>query len=200
MKYLSDNTDEAAREALQCRILEATLRIFNEKGMKFTMNDLADALGMSKKTLYTVFRAKDELLTAMVDYMFDTIKKSELAIVQNTNLTVLEKIRAILGVLPESYKEINLEQLYILRDKYPDIYKRVEERLESGWELTNELLEQGMQQGVIRNVNLSILKMMMEASLEQFFKRDILIANGFSYKEGLDEVVHILLKGIESHG
>ena len=39
-------------------ILEGTLKAFNQKGLKFTMDDLAGILGMSKKTIYTVFRDK----------------------------------------------------------------------------------------------------------------------------------------------
>ncbi len=35
-------------------ILEGTLKAFNQKGLKFTMDDLAGILGMSKKTIYTV--------------------------------------------------------------------------------------------------------------------------------------------------
>ena len=35
------------------RILEATLRVFNRKGLKFTMDDIASELSMSKKTIYT---------------------------------------------------------------------------------------------------------------------------------------------------
>lgn len=37
---------------------------------------------------------------------------------------------------------------------------------------------------------------MMEATLEQFFQRDVLVQNGISYHEALDEVVSILIDGI----
>ena len=36
-------------------ILEGTVKAFNEKGLKFTMDDVAKLLGISKKTIYTVF-------------------------------------------------------------------------------------------------------------------------------------------------
>ena len=97
--------------------------------------------------------------------------------------------------MPESYKEIDFGQLYLLKDKYPDIYRKVEKRLESGWETTLGLLEQGMNEGVIRHV--TVFKMMMEASLEQFFQRDILVRADMTYAQGLNEVVSILLNGIE---
>ena len=64
-------------------ILEGTLKAFNQKGLKFTMDDLAGILGMSKKTIYTVFRDKESLFLAMVDYLFDSIKESERQVLEN---------------------------------------------------------------------------------------------------------------------
>ena len=177
-------------------ILQGTMQAFNQKGLKFTMDDIASILGMSKKTIYTVFEDKEELFLAMVDYLFDSIKESEQKVVENPDMTTLEKIRMILGVMPDSYKEIDFRQLYLLKDKYPKIYAQVERRLETGWETTIALLEQGIREGVIREVSIPILKMMLEASLEQFFQRDILISNKLSYAEALEEVVNILVDGI----
>lgn len=178
------------------QILEATIKVFHKKGIKFTMDDLAGALGMSKKTIYTVFHDKNELFLSMVDYLFDAIKESEFQIIQNDKLSTIEKIHAILCVMPEGYKDLDFGQLYILKDKYPKIYKQVEKRLESGWENTLMLLEQGKREGVIRDVNLALVKMMLEASLEQFFQRDILKRNKMSYQKALNEVVDILMVGI----
>lgn len=182
---------------LRDEILAGTIRVFNEKGMKFTMDDIAKELGMSKKTIYTIFVDKQELIYEMVDCCFDTIKESEDKVLKNAGLTTVEKIRAIMGVLPEGYKDIDFTRLYILKDKYPRIYTRVEERLESGWEKTIQLIEQGMREGVIRPVNISLVKVMFEATLEQFFKRDVLAKDGISYYEALEQVVDIICKGIE---
>ncbi len=179
------------------RILKGTIQAFNEKGLKFTMDDLARILGMSKKTIYVEFTDKNSLFLAMVDYLFDGIKESEEEIINNTDIDIVDKITTMLGVLPESYKDIDLRQLYMLKDKYPVIYKRVEERFENGWQQTIELLKEAMEEGKVRKVNVDIFKMMMEAALEQFFQRDILIYNSLSYEEGLKEVVRILMNGIK---
>lgn len=181
---------------IKTQILEATIKVFHKKGIKFTMDDLAQNLGMSKKTIYTVFKDKNELFLSMVDYLFDAIKESEQKILQDETKTTLEKIAAILCVLPESYKDLDFGQLYILKDKYPKIYRQVEKRLESGWENTILLLEQGKSEGVIRDVSIPLVKMMLEASLEQFFQRDILKKNKISYQNALNEVVNILMVGI----
>ena len=177
-------------------ILEATIHVFNKKGMKFTMDDVARELGMSKKTIYTVFADKQELVYDMVDYCFDSIKDSEERVMKNAGLSTFEKLQGILGVLPEGYKEIDFTQLYILKDKYPRIYSRVEERLESGWDSTMELLQRGMDEGVIRRVDKALVKVMFEATLEQFFRRDVLVKNNISYSDALTEVVDIICNGI----
>ena len=181
---------------LEKQILDATIDIFNQKGLKFTMDDIASQLEISKKTIYTVFSDKKSMFLAMVDYCFDSIKESERAVIEAENLSTMEKIRKILGVLPESYRDIDFRQLYVLRDTYPKIYAKVESRLENGWETTIQLLQKGMEEGIIRKIQIPLFKTMFEATLEQFFKRDILVKANISYAEGLQEIVDILVDGI----
>lgn len=185
-------------EETKKEIMQACILAFNDKGLKFTMDDVSKHCHISKKTMYLIFKDKEDLFIKMVDYLFDGIKSSEKAVLEDASLSTIEKIRRILGVLPESYSEIDFSQLYSLRDKYPSIYKKVEERLETGWETSIALIEKGQLEGVIKPVKVPIVKMMLEASLEQFFQRDVLIANKISYKEALDEVVNIIVDGISA--
>lgn len=177
-------------------IMESTIKVFNEKGLKFTMDDIARECHISKKTMYVYFDNKESLFLEMVDYIFDQIKDAEAAVMKDESLSTVEKIRKILCVLPDGYQEIDFTQLYSLREKYASSYRQVEERLETGWENTIALIEQGIKEGVIRDINISIVKMMLEASLEQFFQRDILVRNRLSYGEATKEVVDILMEGI----
>lgn len=181
---------------LKTQILDTTIHIFNKKGLKFTLDDIASLQGISKKTIYTVFNSKEDLFLTMVDYIFDSIKESEQRIIDDETMTTEAKIRSILTVLPEAYKDVNFQELYVLKNKYPKTYQKVEMRLETGWESTIGLLEQGMEEGVIRSFNIPILKTMFEASIEQFFKRDVLVKNNICYNDALDEVVDILMDGI----
>ena len=178
------------------RILEATIKVFNKKGLKFTMDDIATEVSISKKTIYKVFKDKETMFYDMVDYCFDAIKESEAAVVEDTTISTVEKVRRILSVLPEGYKSIDFRQLYELKAKYPKTYLKVEERLESGWENTIALIQQGIEEGEIRPVNVSILKTMIEATLERFFQRDVLIVNEITYTDALEELVNIIVDGI----
>ena len=190
------NGDNMEANELKESILRGTIQVFNKKGLKFTMDDIARELSISKKTIYTVFTDKGALFLQMVDYIFDSIKDSEQRIMEDDSLPLIEKIRQILSVMPEGYRDIDFRQLYLLKDKYPSIYAKVEKRLETGWENTIELLNRAMDEGLIRRIDIPILKLMLEASIEQFFQRDILIRNGLTYQEALSEVVDILVEGI----
>ena len=184
------------RTEQQVHILEGTIRVFNKKGLKFTMDDLARELGMSKKTIYVSYDDKQELFYDMVDYLFENIREKKQEVVNDKKLSTLDKIRKILGVMPESYSEIDFKQLYMLREKYPEVYSKVEEKLETGWEETIALIEQGIKEGVVRDIPIFLIKTMLEASLEQFFARDVLVQNKISYNEALRNVVEILVDGI----
>lgn len=181
---------------LKKKILDSTIRVFRAKGLKFTMDDIARDIGISKKTIYTVFADKEELFFNMVDYLFDGIKEEEQKVLEREDLDTREKLRRVLSVMPETYKDLDFTQLFVLRQKYPEIYRQVEVRLENGWEGTIALLEQGIREGIVRPVRIPIFKMMLEASLEQFFSRDILQQNSISYSEALEEVVTVLMEGI----
>ena len=61
----------AAADELRVRILDEAAKLFNEKGIRFTMDDLARSLAMSKKTIYTVFKDKRSIMTETIDRFFD---------------------------------------------------------------------------------------------------------------------------------
>ena len=64
-------------ENLRQSIMESVINQFNQKGMKFTMDDISKKLHISKKTIYKEFDDKDELFYATVDYGFAAIKQKE---------------------------------------------------------------------------------------------------------------------------
>ncbi len=177
-------------------VLEGTLDIYNRKGIKFTMDELSKELKVSKKTIYYLFDTKEKLFLALVDYVFKAIKESEQKIMEDDSLDTITKVKKIMSVMPERYQEIDFSTLHILMKRYPNIYKKVVFNLETGWDATFELLEKGKKEGVIRDVNSELVKHMTEASLEQFFQKDILVRNNITYNQGLEEIVDIIIKGI----
>lgn len=64
------------------RILSVTAQEMNLHGLKFTMDDIARRLGMSKKTLYKLFRSKDELVLSVIKVGLDAQNEDQMAILE----------------------------------------------------------------------------------------------------------------------
>lgn len=188
--------NNAAQDELRHRILEATIDEFNDKSLKFTMDDIAHRLSISKKTLYKVFSTKDELFMAMVGYCFDAIKQSERAVIENDSMDIVDKIRSIIIVLPEKYASIDFRQIWELQLHFPKVYEQVAHRLETDWEPTMQLLDEGIALGRIRPVSKIVFKMMAEASFEYFLRSRELAESNISYREALDAMIDIFMNGL----
>lgn len=180
------------------RILNAAIEEFGRSGLKFTMDDIAKNLGVSKKTIYKIYDTKEAMLLALADYCFADIKRSEKKIMDDPDLDVVTKIERIMVVLPERYQNIGLSNLYQLSDKYPNIYKKVESYLSTDWDATISLLQQGIEEGKIRPVSIPIVQTMVESTIQSFMARDVLIENGLSYENGMLEMIKIIIEGIKS--
>lgn len=181
---------------LKERIMDATILEFNEKGVKFTMDDVAHHLNISKKTIYMVFKDKQEMLLEAVDYCFGAIKDGEQEIIANQELSVTDKLRKVLIVLPERYEHLDFRKIYMMKERYPKIYEKITVRIESGWDSTIQLLEQGIEEGSIKPVSIPVLKLMVEASIEQFISRRTLIDTNIPYEQALEQMIEILMEGI----
>ena len=178
------------------KILEGALKVFKEKGPRFTMDDLASEMKMSKKTIYTIFDDKNELMCEMMDYAFDLIKCAEDKIYDDPSLDTVERIRGILAVLPESHYGFDYTAMDQLAAKYPMAYNKMIERLDSGWEKTMELLRKGMAEGEIRQINLDIFKLMYEACVDKLLMGDFLKKTDVEYPMALAQVVDVMVDGI----
>lgn len=187
-------------DELRGRIIEGAIDAFSQKGLKFTLDDVAENLHISKKTIYTVFSSKEDLLLGIADSGFAAIKESERKIAEDNSMDVLDKIRKIMIVLPERYQNIGLSNLYQLNEKYPNVYQKVEEYLSTDWDVTITLLQQAMAEGRIRPVSIPLLQAMFEGTLQTFLKTDVLVKNNISYEHALQSVIDMILFGIAEKG
>ncbi len=184
---------------MKSKILRNTITVFNKKGLKLTMDDIAEQMGISKKTIYKHYKSKEEIFDQIVDYVFDDIKRKEQEILNEEGLSLEERVRKLLAAFPERFTEVDFSKLGDLKEKYPKTYRKLTKRLESGWEPTMELLEQGRAQEIYRkDANFTIFKVMMDASVARFFETDTLKKSKISYIEALNQVVDILLTGIKA--
>lgn len=178
---------------LRTQILDAAAKLFQAEGLGFTMQQVAAALHISKKTIYTVYSDKETLLLDMVDMLFEKIhrRKAELAALP---LPLEERLRAVIIALPEEYAALDFRQLDALEEKYPAVAARVRRHLETGWEPTMALLEQGIAEKRIRPVNLTVLRRVLTAAFQQLLSG---ANDGSSYAAELDDMMDIFMNGIK---
>ncbi len=176
-------------------VLEEAMLLFRERGLHFTMQQIAQKLHISKKTIYTVYSSKQALLLSMVDHAFKKIHLCKDEILRG-NGTVEEKLRSVIIALPDEYGALDLQQMKELEEKYPVVAERVHYQLETGWEPTMKLLKDAMEEGVIRPVSLPVLKKMIVASIENFLSDRSLCESGVRYTSVLEEMIGIILEGV----
>lgn len=182
------------------RCIQETIALCSSQGLDFTMSQLAARLGMSKKTLYVLFDSKEALLLAVVDTMFDAVKADEAKILARQDLSLADKVRQLVVVLPDSYKNLDWSRLQGVEEKYPAVYGRIRQRLESEWEPTLELLRQGMEQGELRPFQPGLLRAVVEGAMEHFLSSDALQREGIGYVQALDGMMDLLMEGILAKG
>ena len=168
---------------LRARLRAVGMELFRRDGLRFTMQQAAAMMHISKKTIYAVYPSKEALLLDMVDDAFTRIHARKQRILDGPG-TLAEKLRAVIIALPEEYTALDLQQMDLLDEKYPRVAARVREHLETGWEPTLALLE------------LPVLQRMISASIEDFLADRTLDAQGISYTDALDEMISILLEGL----
>ena len=109
---------------LRERMIGAATALFQAKGLWFTLQEVADALHISKKTIYTLYPSKEALLLDMVDDLFDRIHQEKRSLIA-TSGPIEERIRSVMIALPEQYQALDLRLLGELDEKYPAVARRV---------------------------------------------------------------------------
>ena len=181
---------------LRERVIAAATALFQASGLRFTMQEVAAALRVSKKTIYTVYPSKETLLLDMVDALFADIHRAKRELMAAPG-PIEERIEAVIVALPEQYRALDFRLLGELEEKYPAAAQRVREHLETNWEPTIALLEEGMESGRIRPVPIPVLRQMITASIECFLADS---GGGASYADTLAAMIDIIMNGIRRQG
>ncbi len=135
------------------RILDKALDHFLQFGFsKVTMNEIAEDLGMSKKTLYQYFTGKEELLLAVLNRMHtDTAVRID-ALIDDVQMDFPEKLRSILGIVASFQARLTPHFLSDIQKHVPEAERCSDKfRNERMHQMTARLLDEGVQKGIFRN-------------------------------------------------
>ena len=98
------------QEKLDALVRTQAMQLFRQQGLHFTMQQVAEPLHISKKTIYTVYPSKEALLLDMVDHAFAEIHRCKQEILAGGG-TLQEKLRAVIIAMPAEYAALDLRQM-----------------------------------------------------------------------------------------
>lgn len=181
---------------LRNRIMMAAIEEINENGIKFTMADLAKRLAVSKSTLYTHFASKEEMVGAIVDSLMTNMQQKDEEIMNNKTLNIQEKLKALLLSEPTVLGGISNRFIIDLKRHLPEEWKKGEQCQERKWQLVECLLNQGSVTGDFRAVDLTITKVMFNATVNELLNQNFLMHSNLTFTDALGKMADILLFGI----
>lgn len=141
-----------ADPAIRTRILRQARSYFFTHGYtRFTMDELAAELGMSKKTLYLHFPSKEELVAEVIrDFAAETRADAE-ALLRNRELNFAEKLCGFVEGMIERLSALDPRTVRDLQRYAPALYAYVEEmRRKNLPYIFGRIVEEGQLAGLVR--------------------------------------------------
>lgn len=161
---------------------------------KFTMDEIAEELKISKKTLYKYFSGKDEI----IHQYFSEIIRSDIESTEES-LKDAESLIAKLNAIIHSYHKFRLpKQVYNESNKfYHKDWEKVQNLENYKLKLTKEILKEAVDEGDLKkDIDLNIVGLMMENTVNTILSYEFLSENDITIHEAVDKVIKIILYGI----
>lgn len=188
-------------------ILESAYALFLEKGYRHTtMDDIANSLSMSKKTLYKYYPGKLELLAASFEVLKTKLTAKVEAVLENKYIPFPLKLKSTLTVIATHLAPINPELFEDLREYAPDIWEDLRVYInESAYRRFQKLINQGVDQGLVNpQINVSVMVMLYAAAVQSLldpkfisqFPDDIIKQMNLSPSQIYDQAITIIYNGI----
>lgn len=179
------------------RITEATLQLFAEKGYKnVRMDDLAEYLGISKKTLYNHFESKESLLTAALQKRVDASLSMLVEISDDMSLAFIPRLKE---VLHSAGTALSFTDAFTTDSGLPDdlvdaVFPRLQDHILL---LVRKLVDEGIEEGYIRaDIPVETLPYIHLGIVETFLKMESRYGVKASLKDMLYFIQTIVFTGL----
>ncbi|MCX6301323.1 MAG: TetR/AcrR family transcriptional regulator [Bacteroidia bacterium] len=187
------------------RILDEAAIMFRTYGIRaVTMDMLANQMGISKRTIYEVFKDKDELLSGVLKWM--TVRQREMTTkVFNESENVIEAIFKMLDMMQEHFRNMSPAFQMDMKRFHNDLVTKLTEADELPYYSNNaDVLKRGIKEGIFRKdidlkitnkCLLEVIRMSNDKEVfppEDFINKDIIrdfyinYLRGISTQKGLD--------------
>ena len=184
----------AYRQSLKTRILEAASDAFSQKGIKSVrMDDIAQSLNISKRTLYEIYENKEVLL-------YECLKTSkaraqeEMALIAAQRANVMDIILDIYRSKMSQLQKIN-PQFYSDLEKYPQLQSFLEEQHDKDRTKLKDFLRRGIEEGYFKgDINVDIIANVFDA-INEYMKNHKLYTE-FPLEQLFNNMLFVTIRGI----
>lgn len=182
------------REALKEKILSTAMDAFVQKGVKAVkMDDIANSLSISKRTLYEIYGNKEDLLFEGVRKYYQQ-RQEEMRRFSEGDVSVMDVILHSFRLTIEEFKFTSPAFFSDLL-KYPKILKFFEEDKKNSQEQFLDFLRRGIAEGYFRNdVNYDLIVCILESQHRYIMMSQLY--NRYSMEEIFYNLIFVSLRGI----
>jgi len=181
------------------RIITAARREFFAHGFRsVTMDDLAEDLGMSKKTLYALFPAKSALLRAVLLDKFRSVEADLDQVTAPGSTDDLAALHGLLACMQRHTEEIQPPFVRDIRREAPEVFKVIEDRRrEIIQRYFGKLFGQGRSAGIIRkDLPTRLMVEILVGATEAIMNPAKITERGLTPKSGYRSVISVILEGL----
>ncbi|MDT3425393.1 AcrR family transcriptional regulator [Paenibacillus forsythiae] len=178
------------------RILAQAKQQILTRGFRFTMADMAKQCGISTKTIYECYASKEELIRDLVEQAIEEVKEREQAILNDPRLGTMDKLQALLVLLPQDFQFFEFNRLYELQRYYPEVWNSLNAFMEEQWDGVTQMIREGQAEELLGNFNTSLFIQMYIGGLHRLMEQASAHPGRLTLREALDELVDILMNGI----
>ena len=189
-------------EGLRARIVEQAREIFLDHGFsKVSTSEIAEALGISKKTLYREFETKEDILRAVILPKLKESSKRIDSILSDERLTFPEKLEAVLAIFSTQHQRATPILIRDLCVHAPEVWREIQEHKKARLKKFEKLLEQGIAHGYFRSdIPQEIIIRMHTAAVESLMTPQVLGELPCTSQEVFQGIVKVLFEGILREG
>ncbi len=190
--------EPAALEPRERIVQTASGRFFAHGFSTVTMDDLAAEMGMSKKTLYHYYPAKEDLLTAVLNRKAKISGGHLSALTHNPDLDFRSKLREVVRTLTGKLAEIQPVFLHNLRRYAPAHFAALQQiRRENFTAIFGGLLRQGMERGQVRpEIDVPFVVEMVLSAFDKMMAGETLQTRQLTPAETISKTLDVLFNGV----
>ena len=184
------------KNELREKIIKTANIQFQTHGIKdVRMDDIAAMLGISKRTLYQLFKNKEELLYEGIKYSHKLSVEKAKQLIRNANGT-MEVILSLYNLYLNQLKEVNRNYFRELR-KYPKVMEESRKRSRQNEHKVRAWLESGIKEGIFRaDTNFEVLLYILKENLE--FIATTTMFDNYTIEQMSDSFILAYLRGVST--